>query len=185
MNDRLWAAHILEISPEADEKQIRKAYLKKAWRWHPDVNPGVPEAAENFIKIQKAYEVLCRKKGHYLTTSETVESFRSWRSKDRWRRFQKLRAEKRKQKAEAILASRTRLMTCGWRRPLKVMYVLSVAIWLIMPVVFGAIIFQCWRFPLAERLAVVVLCLLLWVIPGFFLLQFLVHLRFIWNFKSK
>jgi hypothetical protein len=184
MSSRLWAAQILEISPDASEKEIRKAYIKKAWRWHPDVNPGVAEATENFIKIQKAYEVLCGKMEFNISSAATVASFRSIRSEDKWTRSQKLKAQRRKQKAEAILASRISLMTSGWRRPLRIMYVMSAAMLLIMPGGFLALLLRCWSFPLAERLAVTVLGLLMCLIPGFFLLQFLVHMRFIWSFKS-
>ena len=52
---------ILEISPDATEEQIKQAYRRLAMKYHPDRNPGNPEAEERFKQIQAAYEWL--KKG--------------------------------------------------------------------------------------------------------------------------
>jgi len=48
---------ILEVSGNATQDEIRRAYLKHAKVYHPDVNPN-PEAHEKFKKINEAYEVL-------------------------------------------------------------------------------------------------------------------------------
>lgn len=48
---------ILEASRNATQDEIRRAYLKRAKMYHPDVNPD-PEAHEKFKKINEAYEVL-------------------------------------------------------------------------------------------------------------------------------
>ena len=48
---------ILEASRNATQDEIRRAYLKHAKVYHPDVNPN-PEAHEKFKKINEAYEVL-------------------------------------------------------------------------------------------------------------------------------
>lgn len=48
----------LDISREASEDEIRKAYRKLARKNHPDVNPDDKAAAERFKKIQEAYAVL-------------------------------------------------------------------------------------------------------------------------------
>ena len=42
---------LLEISPDADEETIKKAYRRLAVKYHPDKNPGNKEAEEKF-KIQ-------------------------------------------------------------------------------------------------------------------------------------
>lgn len=50
---------ILQVSPNASQAEIRKAYLKLSLKFHPDKNPNnVEEAKEQFIRIGKAYEVL-------------------------------------------------------------------------------------------------------------------------------
>ncbi len=49
---------ILGISPDAGEEDIKKAYRRLALKWHPDRNPGSPDAAERFKEISEAYAVL-------------------------------------------------------------------------------------------------------------------------------
>jgi curved DNA-binding protein CbpA len=50
---------ILQVSPNATQAEIRKAYLKLSLKFHPDKNPNnVEQAKEQFIRIGKAYEVL-------------------------------------------------------------------------------------------------------------------------------
>mmetsp|Transcript_88360 Transcript_88360/g.274671 ORF Transcript_88360/g.274671 Transcript_88360/m.274671 type:complete len:667 (+) Transcript_88360:68-2068(+) len=49
---------ILEVSPSADAKDIKKAYRKLSLVWHPDKNPDDPLAASKFIQITKAYNAL-------------------------------------------------------------------------------------------------------------------------------
>jgi len=50
---------ILGCAPTADQSAIRKAYLKKSLKYHPDKNPGAEEEAKaNFVLIGQAYEVL-------------------------------------------------------------------------------------------------------------------------------
>jgi len=50
---------ILGVDRTADQSAIRKAYLKKSLKFHPDKNPGAEEEAKaNFVLIGQAYEVL-------------------------------------------------------------------------------------------------------------------------------
>ena len=49
---------ILGVAREAAPDEIRRAYRKLARKWHPDVNPGNPEAEERFKEISAANEVL-------------------------------------------------------------------------------------------------------------------------------
>ena len=48
----------LEVSPDASEDQIRKAYRRLALKYHPDRNPGDSRAEEQFKEIAEAYGVL-------------------------------------------------------------------------------------------------------------------------------
>ncbi|XP_054710440.1 dnaJ homolog subfamily C member 17-like [Uloborus diversus] len=49
---------LLNISITAEEKEIKKAYRKKALTCHPDKNPDNPKAAELFQQLSKALEIL-------------------------------------------------------------------------------------------------------------------------------
>lgn len=48
----------LGVSRDANDNEIKKQYRKLAMQYHPDKNPGNPEAAEKFKDISRAYEVL-------------------------------------------------------------------------------------------------------------------------------
>ncbi len=49
---------ILEVVKSAREDEIKKSYRKLAVRFHPDKNPGDPEAEERFKELGEAYDVL-------------------------------------------------------------------------------------------------------------------------------
>ncbi|MBD3226884.1 MAG: DnaJ domain-containing protein [Candidatus Lokiarchaeota archaeon] len=49
---------VLGVSKNASEKEIKRAFRKKARKYHPDVNPNDPSAEEKFKEINEAYEVL-------------------------------------------------------------------------------------------------------------------------------
>jgi curved DNA-binding protein len=48
----------LGVERSATAEEIRKAYKKLARKFHPDVQPGNKDAAEQFKKVQQAYAVL-------------------------------------------------------------------------------------------------------------------------------
>ncbi|HTF04642.1 MAG TPA: DnaJ domain-containing protein [Bacteroidia bacterium] len=48
---------LLNVSPDADEKTIRKAYRSRSRELHPDVNPS-PDAATQFAELAQALAVL-------------------------------------------------------------------------------------------------------------------------------
>ncbi|XP_059400929.1 uncharacterized protein LOC132132537 [Carassius carassius] len=52
---------ILEVSPTATHVQIKTAYYKQSFIYHPDKNAGSEEAAFRFSQISEAYSVLGNK----------------------------------------------------------------------------------------------------------------------------
>ena len=49
---------VLEVSRNASDTEIKKAYRQKAIQFHPDKNPGDHTAEEKFKEAAEAYEVL-------------------------------------------------------------------------------------------------------------------------------
>ncbi|XP_068689681.1 dnaJ homolog subfamily C member 17-like [Montipora foliosa] len=58
MAAKLTYYEILGVTRESSEKEITKAYRKKALKCHPDKNPDNKEAADLFLELSKALEVL-------------------------------------------------------------------------------------------------------------------------------
>jgi len=52
---------VLGVGREATEADLKKAYRRLAMKFHPDRNPGNPEAEGQFKEVKEAYEVLCDK----------------------------------------------------------------------------------------------------------------------------
>lgn len=48
----------LEVSRDASAPELKKAFKKKAMKFHPDRNPDNPQAAEKFKEAAEAYDVL-------------------------------------------------------------------------------------------------------------------------------
>ena len=48
----------LNLSKNASESEIKKAYRKLAIKYHPDKNPGNSAAEQNFKEAAEAYEIL-------------------------------------------------------------------------------------------------------------------------------
>ncbi len=56
--DRRDYYEVLGVPRDAAEEVLKRAYRKAALRWHPDRNPGNPEAAGRFKEAAEAYQVL-------------------------------------------------------------------------------------------------------------------------------
>ena len=60
---------VLGVSPDATDEQIKQAYRKLAKKYHPDLNPGDPEAAKKMQQVNAAYEQI--KNPEKYTSSRT------------------------------------------------------------------------------------------------------------------
>ena len=47
---------ILGVSRDASDEEIKRAYRRLAKKYHPDLNPGDPEAAKKMQQVNAAYE---------------------------------------------------------------------------------------------------------------------------------
>jgi hypothetical protein len=50
----------LELSPQADEREVKSAYRRLAKRYHPD-RSGNPATRQKFIEVNEAYEILMKR----------------------------------------------------------------------------------------------------------------------------
>jgi len=58
---------ILGLDKDASQKQIKEAYRKLAFKYHPNRNKEHPETAEKMKRVNEAYAVLSdtEKRGEY------------------------------------------------------------------------------------------------------------------------
>jgi len=70
----------LGVSPDADEKVIKKAYQKLAKKYHPDVNPGDKTAEAKFKEISEAYQAISdpEKRRKY---DELRQDYQQWKNR--------------------------------------------------------------------------------------------------------
>ncbi|EDR29004.1 chaperone protein DNAj, putative [Entamoeba dispar SAW760] len=66
---------ILDVSKTASDEELKKAYRKKALKYHPDKNPGDKQAEEKFKEITEAYQILSDKDKRVLYDRYGKEAF--------------------------------------------------------------------------------------------------------------
>ena len=49
---------VLELNQDATEADIKKAFRRLSIKFHPDKNPGDQNAAQKYLEVNKAYEIL-------------------------------------------------------------------------------------------------------------------------------
>ena len=71
-----WAAAdyyaLLEVTPEVDPEELKRAYRRMAQIHHPDANPGDPDAAKRFQAVARAYAALSEGGQKVASDRETV-----------------------------------------------------------------------------------------------------------------
>ena len=77
---------MLGVKPEASMEEIKKAYRKMAFKYHPDKNPD-KKAAENFKKLQQIMEIFnsVEMKKRYIQASKRSLLITSVHVSNAWR----------------------------------------------------------------------------------------------------
>lgn len=73
---------VLGLERDASQKEIKKAYRKRALEYHPDRNPDDPDAAEKFKQAAEAYEVLSDEEKRRLYDTYGEEGLKGQRRRE-------------------------------------------------------------------------------------------------------
>ena len=63
---------ILGLTPDFDDKELKKAFRREARKWHPDLNKNDLNAEERFKLINEAYEYLSNPKKINDSSEENI-----------------------------------------------------------------------------------------------------------------
>lgn len=78
---------ILGLEKNASSRDIKKAYRKLAFAYHPDRNPGLPEVGKKFIEVSTAYQILSndierKRYDRSMETGNLKDFMEYWESQD-------------------------------------------------------------------------------------------------------
>ncbi len=66
---------ILGVTPSASQKAIKKAFRKRARRYHPDVNQDDPSANKKFAALARAYDKLRTEEKRNEVDAEIISDY--------------------------------------------------------------------------------------------------------------
>ena len=92
---------ILKLKKNADTADLKRAYRRRAFELHPDLNPGNPDASREFQLLNEAYVALSAVLKHEDTVRASTESSRAEQEEARARAARDEAAEENERQASA------------------------------------------------------------------------------------
>ena len=99
---------ILKLKKNADTADLKRAYRRRAFELHPDLNPGNPDASSEFQLLNEAYVALSAVLKHEDTVRASTESSRAEQEEARARATRAEAAEEQERQASARAEKETR-----------------------------------------------------------------------------
>ena len=69
---------VLGLQPGASDEEVKRAYRQLAKKYHPDMNPGDPHAAEMMNRINAAYDQIKNPPAQTTTRPGYGDPFSGW-----------------------------------------------------------------------------------------------------------
>ncbi|MDC3337310.1 DnaJ domain-containing protein [Flavobacteriales bacterium] len=91
---------ILGLSDDATPEEIKKAYRRKAFLYHPDLNPSL-KAQEEFVKIDTAYQFLINEPESFAEQISSTENATDFERRKNSALYAKIAYELKKNQAKA------------------------------------------------------------------------------------